>query len=185
MIRFHSLHCRSSWRRKTTTSNFFLPSFLHLQHQSHAENGAVATMKVSIHPESTCSTGLELVYLHTETLKYRNLDKFKILNTYDQKPKNVLSHKKVSFKATYKTHTKRRKINRWQTKGSQNLKSDISLKFKSLIQPHELPWIIHPSLSLDIMDLNKWQSDLKYICMSPQSLNSEKHSLKTPLLPRF
>lgn len=77
--------------------------------------------------------GLELVYLHTETLKYRNLDKFKILNTYDQKPKNVLSHKKVSFKATYKTHTKRRRINRWQTKGSQNLKSDISLKFKSLI----------------------------------------------------
>lgn len=103
MIRFHSSHCRSSWRRKTTTSNFFLHSFLHLQHQSHAENGAGATMKVSIYLESTCSSvkrgNLPRTCVHAHrNIKIQNLDKFKIFNIYDQNKKK----KKVSFKVTYK-----------------------------------------------------------------------------------
>lgn len=99
MIRFHSSHCRSSWRRKTTTTNFSLLSFLLLQHQSHAG----ATIKVSIHPESTCSTVKSkswprtCVHIH-RNIKYRNFtDKFKILNIYDQNTKIVLSHKNSLF----------------------------------------------------------------------------------------
>lgn len=139
MIRFHSSHCRSSWRRKTTTPNFFLCSFLHLQHQSHAENGAGATIKVSINLESTCSTvksksWLGLVYVRTETLKYRNLDKFKTLNIYAPNKKNVPSHKNSLFQGyIQKPYTKRMRINSWQSKGSPNLKSSMSLKVKSLI----------------------------------------------------
>lgn len=102
MIRFHSSHCRSSWRRKTTTSKLFLHSFLHLQHQSHAENSAGATMKVSIHLESPCWTvkgkswPRTCVHAH-RNIKIENLDKFKIFNIYDRKPKNVLSHKNRLF----------------------------------------------------------------------------------------
>lgn len=71
------------------------------------------------------------------------------------KHKNVLSHKQASLDGV--------RINWWQSKRCPKTWNLCALlKFKSLRKPPELSLILHSSQSLDITDLNKWQSDLKY-----------------------